>query len=72
MFVARRAGPPPGLASGAWTVFLDLYELLNEFAIALVEVGAPLVAAPSVLLFAKGDEPTEVLHKEVYAACEAS
>ncbi len=45
MSVARIAGPPPGLASGAWTVFLDLYELLNEFAIALIEVGASWVAS---------------------------
>ena len=37
-FVARQAGPPPSLTSGAWTVFLDLFELLNEFAVTLIEV----------------------------------
>ena len=38
VFVARRAGPPPGLTAGPWTFFLDLYELLNEFAVTLIEV----------------------------------
>ena len=37
-FVARRAGPPPAVAPLAWTAFLDLYELLDEFAVFLIEV----------------------------------
>lgn len=37
-FVARRAGPPPAVPAAAWTTFLDLYELLNEFAVFLIEV----------------------------------
>lgn len=37
-FVARRAGPPPAVAPLAWSTFLDLYELLNEFAVFLIEV----------------------------------
>ena len=35
--MARRAGPPPAVAPAAWTTFLDLYELLNEFAVFLIE-----------------------------------
>ena len=37
-YLARKAGPPPGIEPPVWTTFLDLYELLNEFAVFLVEV----------------------------------
>ena len=38
VFMARKAGPPPGISLSAWTTFMDLYELLNEFAVFLIEV----------------------------------
>ena len=38
MSVARKAGPPPDVPSTAWTTVLDLLELLNEFAVFLIEV----------------------------------
>ncbi len=38
VFMARKAGPPPGIASSAWTTYMDLFELLNEFAVFLIEV----------------------------------
>ena len=37
-FIARKAGTPPGVPPTVWTTFLDLYELLNEFAVFLIEV----------------------------------
>ena len=38
VFIARKAGPPPGIAVSSWTAYMDLYELLNEFAVFLIEV----------------------------------
>lgn len=37
-FVARAAGAPPGIVPAAWATLLDLHELLNEFAVFLIEV----------------------------------
>ena len=38
MSIARKAGPPPCIPLSAWTTFMDLFELLNEFAVYLIEV----------------------------------
>ncbi len=38
VLMARKAGPPPDVSVSAWTTFMDLFELLNEFAVFLIEV----------------------------------